>query len=105
MSPLAQKGGDLLADCEEVLLADFKRGAHLHSVGHVDDDDRLGWLALMQHHGTPTRLLDWTISPYVALYFAVEPPFGQAACVWAIDLQMLEFGNFELWRRLEIVAA
>jgi hypothetical protein len=47
--------------------------------GHID------WLASMQHLGAPTRLLDFTASPYVAAYFAMEQEAEGDAVIWSFD--------------------
>lgn len=44
------------------------------------------WLAIMQHHGAPTRLMDWTYSFWGAVFFALdEARAGDRATVWILD--------------------
>lgn len=62
----------------------FKRKAHVYLSGPPEPDDDFQWLALMQHHGAPTRLIDFTWSPYVAAFFALERAVGDGV-VWALN--------------------
>jgi hypothetical protein len=50
-----------------------------------DSDDWLEWWTLMQHYGAPTRLLDWTASPYVAAYFAIESGEDTDGLIWVLN--------------------
>jgi FRG domain len=68
---------------ESRILRIFKRKSHLFLEHIPDESDSFQWLAFMQHHGAPTRLLDFTWSPYVAAFFALERATKNAA-VWAL---------------------
>lgn len=57
---------------EDYVMREFRRRAHHYVKDVPRDDDDLEWLALMQHHGAPTRLLDWTRSAHVAAFFAAQ---------------------------------
>jgi len=77
-----------LQGCEQAMLAQFKRRAH-HHVRQADvpeSTDDLEWLALIQHYGGHTRLLDFTDSIFVAAHFAVGTRnHSNSAAIWAIN--------------------
>lgn len=69
-------------DLERFLLKAFKRES-VQYLDHKPDTD-LDWLVLAQHHRLPTRLLDWTTNPLIALFFAVEDNCDEDADVWCM---------------------
>jgi hypothetical protein len=81
VSRLSRLGSEHAPNVERPLIRNFRKYAHRESPGPTLWD----WLALAQHHGLPTRLLDWTYSPQVALHFATSAWAEQDAVLWAVD--------------------
>jgi hypothetical protein len=69
---------------ERHLLTSFRKYALRNA---VHGDSVWNWMSLAKHHGLPTRLLDWTYSPYVAMHFATHDfrHFDEDAAVWCVD--------------------
>jgi FRG domain-containing protein len=72
-----------LALHEKRIFAAFKREAPALTTSTPGDNWQL--MALAQHHGLPTRLLDWTENPLVAAYFASDQSYDRDGVLYAMD--------------------
>src|SRR4051812_32092248 len=79
---------DKLRESESLILGEFQRRAHHYLQDVPQIGECVEWLALIQHYGGPTRLLDFTHSAYVASFFAMESA-TEDAVVWAVDANTL----------------
>lgn len=85
-------------EIEDLALRLFQSQAHLYLKPDLIDQNSwacIAWWSLMQHYSCPTRLLDWTRSPYVAAYFAANQQRDRDGAIWlfaapALDEVMLE---------------
>lgn len=73
---------------EHYILHDFQRFAHHYIQNPPKLDKYSEWLSLLQHYGGPTRLLDFTYSSYVALFFAVEVSTVDSV-IWGVNINNL----------------
>ncbi|MBI2725653.1 MAG: FRG domain-containing protein [Polaromonas sp.] len=77
---------------EAYSLTTFQSKYHIYCGQEHTPKSKLAWLSVMQHYGVPTRLIDFTTSPYIALYFALEkydPLLKQDFSIFLIDYSSL----------------
>jgi FRG domain-containing protein len=85
---VSRRSSVLLTGAEEQMIEQFQRRAHQFLPDSPPRESLIDWMALIQHFGGSTRLLDFTRSFYVAAFFAVEKATTECA-IWCIDTYAL----------------
>jgi hypothetical protein len=83
-------------DTEKEILNDFKRMAVQHN-NDIKSYTQWDLIALAQHHGLPTRLLDWTTNPLAALWFAfhLKENINGERCIWGLVVDETFFAKID----------
>ena len=78
------------ASYEKRMLDEFQWKYPSYEKGHIPEkEEAIEWLSLMRHYGSPTRMLDFSYSMYVALFMAIDGSFHQKSAIWALNKHVL----------------
>ena len=96
------------ASYEQRMMDEFKWKYPSYDKIHIPgQDESIEWLSLMQHYGSPTRMLDFSYSMYVAMFMAIDGSFFEKSAIWALNKHVLSekiFAKFRAERNTNVAA-
>lgn len=87
---------------EQNIIDKFQRRAVHYLDKLPEKENTLEWLSLIQHHGGPTRLLDFSYSYYISLFFSIDQAF-QESSIYCLNKDLVSKKGLETekWRGLD----